>query len=645
MKRKTAIIVIFYTLLFLVKCYWVRGSEVWAAHGGTDQYTYLTSGSNYYWGVNYNMTAFCRLPLYPLFVGFISFSGIPYRIGIELIYALAAFIFARGVRRYADSEVAGLVAFSGVVFLPITFYIFNSLLTESMEGAVLLALLGFWLGARGQQKVPFWGGQAIPMGVCLSAWLLCRDELPLVVATSAMMMLADIGHAWKGNQYQWTWNSFGLRRFFQLHLTAIAFCMIVVIAVCTLNFVKFGQFVRSDMQMPSYCATYRGLLRIDVSHESVQPYVAISRAAREQAYRASPAFGALKEFLEDPHSPWRTVSAENGIKNDIGSGWFYWALRDAVAKKLGRESSQQPASVDAYFTSIATQLDEAFAQRRLPTRLVLSDFLNPNIQEWMVRLPASVRRMAHLHFSQCWTSLGFEDPLLAAEYDAVCHRRVSLVKRHIPEIASLKGWMVVADDTVINYAILDEKDQVIAVCVPHARPDVAAYYGRSKGGSVWSSGFDFGAVRCDLRAGNYFLAAITPKGLRKVDIMWRDGRAVAGVLAGVDVAIDEYKFTRNNINEELSVGVGYFFGAGALIGLILITARGRRVASELGYSLLIVVSGMTGLRILFYAIIDASSWDCYQPRYLFPTQPLAFAVVTVYLVELGRRLLVSSKSK
>lgn len=194
---------------------------------------------------------------------------------------------------------------------------------------------------------------------------------------------------------------------------------IVTLGICWSNAANFGIFATSDFKTPEFAAAYSALSRVEgvsSSTNSLNPanpansansasstdplsspnsasstnfpnssnssnssnsfnssnsatsltspaqldtaaIVPVPAAARAAIYDHSPAFRELRPALEvPPNTGWRSQSCAEGICDDYAGGFFFWALRDAVAAAGYYETPDRAA---AFYRQLATEINVA----------------------------------------------------------------------------------------------------------------------------------------------------------------------------------------------------------------------------------------------------------------------------------------------
>jgi hypothetical protein len=140
-------------------------------------------------------------------------------------------------------------------------------------------------------------------------------------------------------------------------LLPLAIFAILVGGVDAVNFVKYGVFRNNDFRSSDFQSAYGALAR--VQHDRWMPYVVFPEEARARAYSVSAAARELKPYFEGEGGRfWRRVSCEQTQRTqcpEILSGWFMWALREAVAS-AGHYANAVEAK--AFYQRLAREVNE-----------------------------------------------------------------------------------------------------------------------------------------------------------------------------------------------------------------------------------------------------------------------------------------------
>jgi hypothetical protein len=145
------------------------------------------------------------------------------------------------------------------------------------------------------------------------------------------------------------------------------------------------------MSSPAFEKAFKALLRIKPTYSL--RYIAVNVEALRMAYEVSPAFARLKpEFEALPGRNWTNPVFDTLGIREYGP-WFMWAFRNVTANAGYYKEAD---STNAFYGEVAREINQACDEGRIPSRLVLSGFLDPGAVSRIRYLPRSIGRIAKL---------------------------------------------------------------------------------------------------------------------------------------------------------------------------------------------------------------------------------------------------------
>jgi len=311
------------------------------------------------WLGAYDQLTLAKGAVYPAFVAANHYLGLPLRLTEQLLYVGACALVVRALLPVLHSGWSRLLVFAVLLWNPLTFEgehmtrILRQHLTVPLAltiAAALTALVlrrekGFrarlpWALTAGLAFGLFWntreeGAWIIPLTVLLGL----AAALPLVTG-SAAARLATAGLALAVGLAGW----------------------LPTLAISALNERHYGWSGTNEFHSAEFRAAYGALARVQVG--PTRPRVVVSREAREAIYAVSPAFAELRPHLEGEIGlRWANAEDFRREERQIGSGWFMWALRDAVAS-AGHARSAGDAI--AFYARLADEVNRACDLGQLP---------------------------------------------------------------------------------------------------------------------------------------------------------------------------------------------------------------------------------------------------------------------------------------
>ncbi|WP_029004326.1 hypothetical protein [Azorhizobium doebereinerae] len=359
-------------------------------NGAFDDGLFITLGRRFAYGNWFGTYSHLTLHKgngYSVFLALASWLGLPVTLAHGLFQAAACTTFAAVVGRIGGSwrlAVAVLLALAMVPVLGTTAAL-RVLRDAIYSGQTLLVLSAvLWLLHRSREAgTP---GRGLLAGILLAWMWLTREEGVWILPAIFLLVLgyplprpAD-GAPWrarvKGVLLATLW-------------LAVGFALVDV-AYRAANRLAYGTWTTVAIKEASFERALGALYSVE-DGETV-PYVPVSRATRQRIYAVSPAFAALKPFIDPPGPPIWT----NGCPfyatgcNDIAGGWFHVTFLFAV-RGLGSHGTLEEAK--AYYARVADEVEAACADGRLTCRRTLHNAIPRLAPDLVETLPARILAM------------------------------------------------------------------------------------------------------------------------------------------------------------------------------------------------------------------------------------------------------------
>lgn len=275
---------------------------------------------------------------YSIFMAVTSLLHIPLKVAEHGVYLAASLGFSVATGRLVRSRACALVCFGVLAFNPVFWVadIGGRVVRENLYVSLGLALVAFAIHALliGSPGAPDAEARRnrwslVGLGAVGALFWITREEGVWLVPALAVIVLA------------WLWRHrhpaaagavrHAGRLVVYLALPVVVFGVLVGV-VNAINFARYGLFINNDFRARNFPAAYGALARIE--HERWRPYVIFPADARRKAYAVSPAARELAPLFEGERGEfWRRVGCDQTRTPDcteILSGWFMWALREAI---------------------------------------------------------------------------------------------------------------------------------------------------------------------------------------------------------------------------------------------------------------------------------------------------------------------------
>jgi hypothetical protein len=344
----------------------------WLVDAGSDDLLYvrqalsLKSGD---WLGSFAEGGGLKLPGFQIYLAILSFSKIPFFVGVFAIQVLGALL----IRDYFEKNIEGKfykTVFAFCVLAPAMFSANNSrLLRDGFYSALLVLLFGislqFFIRIKqmDEAKTKNFAWPLISFAT-VSTWIAFTREETIAFIFFDLVLIASVVLVAR-------WNRSGV-------MLALKFMMVCLIFFGVSNF-AIQNMNEKYYKTPSASFLQSGPL-IDLIDEwsrvkpiSDNPRILISAAQRERIYKEIPSIGSKSEKLES-YLGWYSGAScgQANVCDDIGSGWTFWGLFYGVTEGDGRingddfnaEVRSMTRAVQSFCQSNRENCDTSF---RLPT--------------------------------------------------------------------------------------------------------------------------------------------------------------------------------------------------------------------------------------------------------------------------------------
>ena len=587
----------------ILRLYLTGDRDILALNSPHDEFWYIDSAFNGIWGGRYDEMTLIHLPIYSAWLASLDLFGIPARLAIDTAWLGASGYLAFAVARLLRAAWPGLLLFAFLAFHPYVMRIFDRALAETLltvlTAAVLAAGIELW---RRRDEGPSQASRTA-LAVYVTGFALAYHTRTEGIVLLAPLLLLG---AWSLYERRDWWRGNHVRLSICLLVLPVVSALLLGIAIAGANYAKWGVWATQELSAPGYKSAMAALSGIDAGPTPKQ--VTVTREMMNLAFRESPTFRELQPAMDGAiGAGWAAIARPYvPVPGEIGNGWFYWALRD-VAAHTGWHTHAKLA--ERKYAAIAVELNLAFKEGRLKRRGLPSSFVDPDVAKWAPDLPASLRAVTRLLVEprQEYVDSPSENasPRQFDRYAVVAERR-----HPVPRV-SVSGWTIAPAGSLIGLALADGR----AAWQPlgPARPDVPGAYAFT--------------LSTQETPAPEVLAVQMPNGVRKsVSVAALSVGKTAPLEGGGIVGIDGIEIGTSvqravvfvSGATTVYIGVGYLFCFVSMAATLALVLHASRGAAEL--LIMLSVAGIC-TRIFLLAILDASSWNGAQPRYMMPALP------------------------
>lgn len=294
---------------------------------------------------------------YPIFLAFCQCLGLPYFIGLAILYVFSAGIFCKAISPVVAEKGAlcGLYVF--LLYSPagfdsdVTQRVYRMAIIVPQVTIVFACFFGMWF--RKNQDIKKQIPWAIGAGSSLAFFWYIREDsiwmLPFIITGTALLII----HAFMYYRRQI------VKR---ILIFVLPMCILLVSSVgySVMNYIHYDTFLINDRTQGAFAELCGNLLKIDPGIEENVPTAWVYREALDSFAELSPDFKELRDKMYT----YETWFLNGEFKGDL----YQWAVRKA-ASDLGYYRNSDQA--EQFFRQLNDELKQAFEDGRLAKKEAL----------------------------------------------------------------------------------------------------------------------------------------------------------------------------------------------------------------------------------------------------------------------------------
>lgn len=633
-------------LLTLGRLYLLRHEDIVGHPSSYDDYLFAQLGEHAFWSRPPDDKSLLRLPAYPIWIWLCHQTGIPLYAGTNFLFIIVSLFLVVGLRQLNVPRLACFFVYAALLYEINAISSLRRMVADNLYGILVLLSLGFITFVLAADSIRRRWIASAGLAMSLSLCSITRAESVLVWVALLLFLVSVIFRQRAAN----TWQLNSMRWIAAAAVLPLLAVIAAPLGVAAVNKRVFGVFTACSLTSSNFTALTNCLLAITPDHDI--PYVPVTRNARMKAYGVSPAFAALKPYLEGSSvANWANFAKQryNVALEEIGGGWFFYALRNAVVVNT---DARTPAETEAYYRETASQLKQAFIEGKLPKRWVWLSRVQPD-PTILQRIPTSLRKIfAQAVWPRAPADISASPPASMVDaikltFDRVTYRR----SLYSPSTIDLSGWAIANGQPVISIQAYQKDGSPLSVAYRSSvRKDV--YEANKAFFPALSPDLPFGFSARVTLANNANLdwplkfifrdgteQQLQAATLRLGNLVFQDATQQVGSLR-----IETLK-KKMNSSPDLRRSAWQMYTAGKIymsifafllilaipaMLVLLVTWRSPGHNKDL-YLFLIPLVGFISARLAVLAIIDASSFNGSEPRYLLPVSG-PMAVVAILLI-------------
>lgn len=342
------------------------------------------------WLGSYSEMTLVKGVFFPAFLAVNSFLGIPYSISVPLFYSAACVVFIYGLKKLFKTELPLYILFIVLMFNPISFgnetfaRVYRNCLVAGQVLFITGGMIGMYLNRFEKDGTLLLWSLIGSIGVA-SLWHSREDGMWIIPLTMGVIILTGITVAVK-KELKFPEK---LRKI-AITLCPVAILIVITIFIASMNYAYYGIYTTNELNDSNFTKTIKSMYAV-VPDQEIH-HVSVPRSSMEKLYEASPTLNGIHEEINSSLDRWSWYDKDLPVR-EVEDGWFFWAIREAVANSGYYRDAQ---TADQFYAQVNAELEDAFATGKLQSRATLpSALLSPWRDAYWEELPKSFIVVVH----------------------------------------------------------------------------------------------------------------------------------------------------------------------------------------------------------------------------------------------------------
>ncbi len=594
------------------------------------------------WLGPYDNLTLVKGPFYPLWIAAAFLAGVPLLLSQQLLYVAACLVTERALQPLIASRPWRMAIFVLLLFNPVTFtWQLTRVLRDGLYPGLVLLVVGAAIGlfARRHEPARCLAGWAVTCGSATAAFWLTREEGVWILPVLAPLLIWTLAVVVFSNWRDW--------RKIAVVVLPLALPILAIQVVSMVNWAHYGVYAAVELKTSEFEAAYGALTRVRPVEYKLQ--VPVTKETRLRIYKESAAFAELQpSFEREGFWTLRAVGRENHPSgaDEIGGGWFMWALRDAVTEAGHFGSGAQAAG---FFQRLATEVNTACQEKRLDCLAERASLTPPWRSEYLA--PVIEQIVSGLSILATFSQVS-PDPVPSTGSPAHLLLFQDLTREQPSgQGTTIRGWVVHASGKKLTASLVEpDINRIVSPTRFSSSPDVEQLFLRANRNIASAKNAHFEARGycihpCVLR--------ISDEAGTLADIPLKQG-PTAWLSDPLWVYLDEVSIdaipVRQTELEELKLSLLEKVTAAYQLTMPYLTMatlaamgvwwfqsiRSRRFTAP--GLVATSIAAAIGMRLLILAVIDVTSFYAVHVAYMSPLYPLWLLCCGLFAADAGQRL-------
>ncbi len=313
------------------------------------------------WLGDYSDVTLIKSVTYPLLLAFFRALGIPYGIGVGILYVCISYIFVKALRPIISNNYLAGFIYLAVLFSPVGFLtltsarIYRNSLSHWLALLVISSIIGIYLRRNTEYKRLRKWFLAESFSIMIF-WELREDGVWIMSFVVPAMLILFI---------YWTAHKRKVLKTFLIVCIPFFAIIILELGLSAINYNRYGIFTTND-RTGTYCGKVMSLLYKIDDGKNEDDRIWVSNDAIKLARNVSPTLDSFGDVIDESRKFWMLPTSYGA---DVPGDHSEWALRQAVLE-IGYYKDAR--TTNDFYKSIYQELKKGFEDGRLKEKKGIS---------------------------------------------------------------------------------------------------------------------------------------------------------------------------------------------------------------------------------------------------------------------------------
>lgn len=382
-------LVIFMISFILIKQLLVIGMPLFAHAGaGHDDRLMINMADSLIsgeWLGEYSEKTLVKGLFFPLFLVANDFLGIPYSLSIPGIYSIACMIFVFGIKKLFQTEFPLFIIFLALLFNPISFSdetflrVYRNSLTASQALIICGSMFALYLNRFEKKRIQILWALSAGLGLA-SLWHTREDGIWIMPLVMGVIVITLISIVLKKELLI-------KDKMKKVIITVIPVMILVLstVIISAINYSHYGIYTSNELNKSNFTNAIKQIYSVATNEEVER--ASVPRSTVSKIYGVSPTLSTIKAELESSLDRWSWYEEDAKVRQ-VEDGFFFWALREAVANAGYYENA---VKANDFYKNVADELEAGFESGQLKRRTTMpSALMSPWRDGYWEELPIAV---------------------------------------------------------------------------------------------------------------------------------------------------------------------------------------------------------------------------------------------------------------